>query len=77
METIDGEPGIEVHLTLVVEIRFEVDMVGLRFDVAVDMVELVVPERIGFRMERVADVRRMDGHEREEDGPDVVRLARC
>ena len=75
MEAVDGKAGIHNGMALIVEVRFQVNEVGLVAYPAVDLLEFYRPLFIRSCAEGELDIGGTYGHQRQENGADVVGLA--
>lgn len=75
VQPVDGKAGVHLLACLVVEVWLQVNEILLLANPAVDLIKFQPPLGVGVRMEGVFDVARVDGHQGQENGADVVGLA--
>ena len=75
VEAVDAELGVHDLMAGVVEIGFQIDIIGLAAYPGIDLQQFGLPFLIRGSMEGKLDIGRIDGHERQEDGADIVGLA--
>ena len=74
MKTVYGKLRRHDSMIRIIEVRFQIDVILLAANISIDSCKFLLPQRISIRMECAADILRVDGHEREEDRSNVVRL---
>ena len=59
----------------IVEIWFQIDMIGTFSQKIIDVLQLFLPCWVGGRVESKVDIRRIDGHQRKENRANVIFFA--
>ena len=77
VEAVDGKAGVHNSMALIVEVGFQVDVVGLVAYPAVDLLEFYIPLFIRSCAEGELNIGGIDRHQRQENGADIVGLAFC
>ena len=72
VQSVDGKACVHLLACLVVEVWLQVNDILLLANPVVDLVQFLSPQRVSVRVEGVFDVAGVDGHQSQEDGPDVV-----
>jgi len=72
VQSVDGKAGVHLLACLVVEVWLQVYEILLLANPAIDLIQLLSPQRVSVCVEGVLDVAGVDRHQGQEDGPDVV-----
>ena len=74
VKAVNGEFGIHDLMRRIVKVWLKVNIIGLAAHPIVHLLEFYIPAFIGDGMEGKLDVSRVNGHQSEEDGANIVGL---
>ena len=72
VQSVDGKACVHLLAGWVVEVWLQVYEILLLANPVVDLVQFLSPQRVSVRVEGVFDVGRVDRHQGQEYGPDVM-----